>query len=746
MACRAFSTTGVDVTDLGDVPKSLRVVLEEALCEPPSQQSLDRYLPTIRQIIINLLRNLKAKQSMVRGMGGPPTATRDALQHEPTKESRRIDLYRALSEGSHPRPAKLKPMTPKAPLVRISPPLNVQGIGIQGMPGSGSNGSLGTSGSVESLNRAHNHEDHGESSHKPTTQVDEATTSSALKQLQNGDLLKRRALRRFLAYQYAKLTKQTEMPLPKEESAASPQKLLPAAAIVPERTPDRGEKIVFLRLGNRTKKATLPSPLSSNLLRLLFIEKFAYLFREDSFPEIYVQPLMAEIPYELEEDQLGEIQLGWILSLNQDDAAVKGLEALVQALKNEVSALRGLLGGEMGTIRTQLDSMNGRLATKTVERVVVERVTGEIPVTKEESPAPMIPKVEPVPSGGVSAPQITIGPDGAPQISMASNIPAHSVSAPQISGAIGKSAPISKLTTIPGSSLGSEGALSASAKAQISEIRHLTSVAKQISADTRRDAAATIKQLLGALAQFKSALFDAPRSANRSYMETCHSKLLEDSDQLLTKVDDLQDVIEALRKDVAQRGAKPSEEQLSLVRRDVESAQKQIETMHLYIVTEKPTWKSIWERELDIVCEEQQFFKLQEDLVDDLKEDLQKALETFTLVEHVLREHQKTKNLRPRQPALPLVEPGTNMNEVRDAMLSEVAALRPNHQNRVDAIEKAEKVREMEKQARLANRFEQELGGFVEGKKLKKSGGIEETERLRREKDEQNLKNLFAVF
>lgn len=66
IACRAFNAIGVDTSDLGPVPDLLRTILEETLSQDASQQSLEKYLPRIRDIIINLLHGLKKKQQRLR--------------------------------------------------------------------------------------------------------------------------------------------------------------------------------------------------------------------------------------------------------------------------------------------------------------------------------------------------------------------------------------------------------------------------------------------------------------------------------------------------------------------------------------------------------------------------------------------------------------------------------------------------------------------------------------------------------
>lgn len=59
-ASRAFTTAGVDITDIGDVPQALRIILEAALSEAPSQANLDRFLPNIRNIIVTLLQTTQS--------------------------------------------------------------------------------------------------------------------------------------------------------------------------------------------------------------------------------------------------------------------------------------------------------------------------------------------------------------------------------------------------------------------------------------------------------------------------------------------------------------------------------------------------------------------------------------------------------------------------------------------------------------------------------------------------------------
>ncbi len=70
-------------------------------------------------------------------------------------------------------------------------------------------------------------------------------------------------------------------------------------------------------------------------------------------------------------------------------------------------------------------------------------------------------------------------------------------------------------------------------------------------------------------------------------------------------------------------------------------------------------------------------------------------------------------------------------------------ALQPNHENRLEAIERAERLRQKELATRKDNPLKKELTNFVEEGKLKKSGGVEEVERARKAKDDRIRREVW---
>lgn len=646
-ASRAFTSAGVDISDLGDVPQALRIILEAALSEAPSQDNLDRFLPNIRNIIVTLLQNLKAKQAKARSISIEKQLQRQKQSEEPT---------------NHNHPSVVGP----------TPPLIPTGPGRSITPSSTSMPTPKNRKPMSSINQNSMHE-------APGTQND------ALAQLQKGDALQRRASKRFSAYQYAKLTNfpgQNGLPngLPtisseyNTGSRSSSAQLPSPPKEVSEKTNDQedSESFIFLKLQDKTKRVDVSLPVTFATIRLLFVEKFAYSPGTASFPDIYIQEPKTGVSYELEDDFLKNIKVGSLLCLNEPDPqtfALKDLEKSFSALNSKVD---GLSADITTQIKEAIDSI--------------------------EIPQPIIPQ------------------------------------------------PIIQHTDTANNEKTKGIALLGEAIKEISSIQQEIKVIRQLQSANKEAITKSVKSMAEKVKDFQESGLDISKSSNREYMESCHTKLSEESDNLLTIVDDLQDIMEALRKDVAQRGVRVGEKQLKNTNKEITDAKTALKRMTDYISKEKSVWKKIWESELDKVCEEQQFFNLQDDLTQDLGEDLKKIEETFLLIEQCSLEQSKQTGTKRNKFMPHLHEPGESLHDLKDAMLNEVAALNPNHEGRLEAIEKAERLRERERQLMKLTKFQEELGEFVDDNKLKKSGGIEELERQRKLKDEENLKSSFGFI
>ncbi|ODQ54229.1 AIP3-domain-containing protein [Saitoella complicata NRRL Y-17804] len=144
--------------------------------------------------------------------------------------------------------------------------------------------------------------------------------------------------------------------------------------------------------------------------------------------------------------------------------------------------------------------------------------------------------------------------------------------------------------------------------------------------------------------------------------------------------------------------------------------------------------------ELNRVVAEQGFLRQQEALLHDHKLDVQATREVVNIIDACVAAF--AKQASPKRPAFIHTSP-TNSLKTRDALLTEVRAKQPDHESRIDAIARAEAVRQKELEARIGE-FEKELGDFVTEGKLKKTGGADEVERMRAARDELVRKAAFT--
>ncbi|KAL7280974.1 hypothetical protein ACG7TL_005924 [Trametes sanguinea] len=98
-AVAAFGAFGIDMNELSSVPEDLREILESCLSEDATPENLERYLPTVRQIITRLLQGLRAKQSIYRRIMQDHKQRSDGSD----RDSRSSRTERAREEGTHSR-------------------------------------------------------------------------------------------------------------------------------------------------------------------------------------------------------------------------------------------------------------------------------------------------------------------------------------------------------------------------------------------------------------------------------------------------------------------------------------------------------------------------------------------------------------------------------------------------------------------------------------------------------------------
>ncbi|KAI8974615.1 actin interacting protein 3-domain-containing protein [Trametes punicea] len=110
-AVAAFGAFGIDMNELSSVPEDLRDVLETCLSEDATPENLERFLPTVRQIITRLLQGLRAKQSIYRRIMQAHKDRSDGSDRDSRSsrsERAREDVPRQLSRGPNDVPGRSK--------------------------------------------------------------------------------------------------------------------------------------------------------------------------------------------------------------------------------------------------------------------------------------------------------------------------------------------------------------------------------------------------------------------------------------------------------------------------------------------------------------------------------------------------------------------------------------------------------------------------------------------------------------
>ncbi|KAG1764045.1 actin interacting protein 3-domain-containing protein [Suillus occidentalis] len=160
-----------------------------------------------------------------------------------------------------------------------------------------------------------------------------------------------------------------------------------------------------------------------------------------------------------------------------------------------------------------------------------------------------------------------------------------------------------------------------------------------------------------------------------------------------------------------------------------------------HIDTVKPMWKKTWEEELQNIVEEQGFLGHQEEFLTDLLEDHKALVDVFGHVDKVISIRGATpgRNNRGRGfKPLPADEGHTGLSTV----MMEIRGAAVDPERRMKAIEANQKNRERELASR-SDEFQEELTGFVGGKRLRMTGGAEEVDRVRQRRNELALKAMF---
>ncbi|KWU42627.1 AIP3-domain-containing protein [Rhodotorula sp. JG-1b] len=720
VACAAFAREGITMNELLSVPADLRVCLETCLSDQPSQATLERHLPQVRQIIIGLLHGLREKQRLYRE-GVAARRQRDARAAAAAAGNVTQQQQSAAASNLTPTSANRS----RDELRRfVTQTQQQQGSGPTASTSSSSMGANEPTGrpprgdNNESISGApptrRSASDHGlpySSSSLPTATAPppaaaaasgearfSSTVQAASLEALRADNLSRRASKRYSAYAIQKMTSPNSTtsssgggggggglsPSPSSGSIAS---------FSASDEPDYPCSI-FLQIGRNVKKARLSSPPEVASLRQLFVERFGYNPGLGEWPDIYLRDADSGVHYELEE--MSEIRAGSVLSLNVD-SELHAERTAVEQVKTHIDHGLSSLAQEIKELRATVSAI--RLPTTSANALLSPSQRDSAAAAKTESAPP---------------------------------VPAASSEEAAATPAVPESAPGTSVTPVVD--------MLKSQHAGVQTLRREIGVLRQVYADWTTQTKEMFASVRVQTSHVQH-LAKTKLSTDRTFVEAGTARLDSESTDLVVKVDELQDSIEQLRADTV-RGVKPRPQTLSetasALRKAVETRQKLSE----WLKEVKPTWSQMWSNELGKILGEQKAVEQQETLLGELDEDLEDVAKVFKNIQAVAKQLKTTGlGVKPRERDFGGGNIG-NPQEGLSTVLLEVKALSPDPTKRLEAIERAEKQR----QAELASRtdeFTEELGDFVGKGRLKKSGGIEETERIRQARSEATLRSMF---
>ncbi|KAH7885818.1 actin interacting protein 3-domain-containing protein [Phlebopus sp. FC_14] len=465
---------------------------------------------------------------------------------------------------------------------------------------------------------------------------------------------------------------------------------------------------VFLQVGREVKKVVMEPGMTFSSLRMLFVDKFSYNPGLENFPAIYIRDPSSGVQYELED--IDEVKEKCLLSLN--------IEPLDQ-IKQHIDAQMSALSNDLRELKSAISS--NRRSSSHFNAIVAHEFTESTPVADRPSDKQfqhIARRLSRIVEDGQNGRSPFIVPQMTGQSLQLQ---------PQITGASVMSEYSSRVVN--------------DLKTQFDEVQNLRrdlGIMRQLYTEFMK----STKESLGALrtqTQSVKQLANAKVGGARGYIDSGKTKLDTRSQNVLTKIEELQDSVEALKDDVIKRHVTPKPQVLKALQEDIAMTATELSSLREHIATVKPMWKKTWEEELQIIVEEQGFLGHQEELLADLLEDHKALVEVLGHVQKVISIRGSGRSNRGRHFKPPPADEGhsglsTVMLEIRGAAV--------DPEKRMKAIAANQKNREKE----LANRtdeFQTELSGFVQGKKLKMTGGAGEAERVRQKRNDLALKAMF---
>ncbi|ORY00123.1 AIP3-domain-containing protein [Basidiobolus meristosporus CBS 931.73] len=267
---------------------------------------------------------------------------------------------------------------------------------------------------------------------------------------------------------------------------------------------------------------------------------------------------------------------------------------------------------------------------------------------------------------------------------------------------------------------------------EIRSLRTELSVVKQLYSEYQTEANSMLTNLATSTKIFKEKLEKTPQSS-RTVIDAGINKLEQKAISVYDRMHDLQDIIDDMKALVIKNG-KPSKFQVDFAFKESRAIAEELVGQRNYVDEVTPGWKKNFEEELKHIISCQEFLKKHQALLNDLEDEHK---ESQTLLEQL----GKILELKAKTAVKPITIDVASIEEKHDVLgnvFQEIACVDPNSDRRMRAMAQSEKLRRWELENKV-DEFEAELNDFVGSKKLRKTGGTEELERMREKRNRETL-------
>ncbi|KAF9917690.1 Bud site selection protein 6 [Lobosporangium transversale] len=792
LASQAFHEVDIDTSELAHIPDDLRNCLETALGEPPSPASLEKYLPRIKAVIIDLLQGLRLKQNLYREQHEARTIRLQAAANASGRSKSTSGNYRQPTGGRSPEVGGTSMrVQPASPGIGAGAGATGTGRGTGAGTGTGTGTGAGTGAPTLSISSVSDEQGHAET----------------LASLRKSDAITRRASSRRHSQRFSTVMEQNAPPVPRRNFMNDPELLSAypgyssSQGSTPATSPSMAPPYSQFQTTStyeRPNSPAMPSPsINRSVNRMPLpstIPAPSSYFQKDipsssSSPRLGSSSMMlgtltperaqsprpslsrsgsmdtmrnAETPKSsslLETSNALSLPLNDAASEPIDDSLTLFLQVGKSVKKTKFegelthSALRMLFMEKFQynpgqedfptiyvkdpntNIHYELESLADNIQRKMDQGfAALSKELHEIKKAHEASEAARQKAVAAAAAAAASA-------VAAPSERLISS---QSENSQILRSVVHKALAKNKGTgaTSSGSATSQSKVSAAELKSQYEEIQSLRrdlGVVRQLYTELQSETKSTLGNLAGYTAQIRKQTQEQPVSS-RMFIETGKIKLDKKSEDLTNKIEDLQDIVEDMKVNVTQRRGRPSDSSIAFVDKQCDQIGREIEELSDFIQTVRPSWKKTWEVELQTIVKEQMFLKEQEALLEDLKEDRSSLLQTLNNLKKVLELQLKSGGASREFVFQPVVD--ENFEGLK-TVLEEVKMIEPDSERRLKAMAQMEKLRHIELSNRI-DEFEEELTSFVGASKLRKTGGALEVERQRQQRDLENLRAMFA--